>query len=148
MRFLIQVVDRASVDVKEKAYRAEIKQWLLIYIWIHKDDIVDYHSKITYFVNKIRNLQVFHVEGKLQGTLDSVNGAILLISNFTLYGENKKGNRFDFSDSAGFADAQKVYDDLVVDMKNENINLETGIFGAYMEVDSVNGGPINLLWDI
>lgn len=148
MRFLIQVVDRASVDVKEKDYKAEIGQWLLIYVWIHKDDIIDYPSKIAHFVSKIRSLQVFHVDGKLQGTLDSVGGEILLISNFTLYGENKKGNRFDFTDSAGFADAQKVYDDMVVAMNNEWIQVKSGIFGAYMEVDSVNWGPINVLWDI
>jgi D-tyrosyl-tRNA(Tyr) deacylase len=70
-------------------------------------------------VSKIRSLQVFHLDGKLQGTLDAVGGEMLLVSNFTLYGENKKGNRFDFTESAGFADAQKVYDDLIAALQNE-----------------------------
>ncbi len=148
MRFLIQVVDRASVEVKEQHYKAEIGQWLLIYVWIHKDDIAAAQQKIAHFVSKIRRLQVFHRDGKLIGTLDEVKGQILLISNFTLYGENRKGNRFDFTDSAWFADAQKVYDDLVISLNNEWIQTKTGIFGWYMEVDSMNWGPINFVWDI
>ena len=148
MRFLIQVVDRASVEVKEQNYKAEIWQWLLIYVWIHKDDIAAAQQKIAHFVSKIRSLQVFHRDGKLIGTLDEVEGQILLISNFTLYGENRKGNRFDFADSAWFADAQKVYDDLIVAMTNEWIVVKTGIFGWYMEVDSMNWGSINFLWDL
>lgn len=148
MRFLIQVVDRASVEVKEQNYTAQIGQWLLIYVWIHKNDLADYQEKIAHFVSKIRSLQVFHRDGKLIGTLDEVEGQILLISNFTLYGENRKGNRFDFADSAWFADAQKVYDDLIVSLGHEWIEVKTGIFGAYMEVDSLNGGPINFLREI
>jgi D-tyrosyl-tRNA(Tyr) deacylase len=148
MRFLIQVVNRASVEVKEQNHTAAIGQWLLIYIWIHKSDIEDYRTKITHFVSKIRSLQVFHLDGKLQGTLDAVGWEILLVSNFTLYWENKKWNRFDFADSAWFDDAQKVYDDLIVALKNEWIQVKAGIFGAYMEVESVNGGPINFLRDI
>lgn len=148
MRFLIQVVDRASVEVKVQNYTAEIGQWLLIYVWIHKNDIVDYQQKIAHFVSKIRSLQVFHRDGKLIGTLDEVEGQILLISNFTLYWENRKGNRFDFTDSAWFADAQKIYDDLIVAMNNEWIIVKTGIFGWYMEVDSKNWWPINFIRDI
>ncbi len=148
MRFLIQVVDRASVEVKEQNYIAQIGQWLLIYVWIHKNDLGDYQEKIAHFVSKIRSLQVFHRDGKLIGTLDEVEGQILLISNFTLYGENRKGNRFDFADSAWFADAQKVYNDLIVSLQHEGIDVKTGIFGAYMEVDSMNGWPINFLREI
>ena len=71
-------------------------------------------------MSKIRSLQVFHRDGKLIGTLDEVEGQILLISNFTLYGENRKGN-------------------LIVSLQHEGIDVKTGIFGAYMEVDSMNG---------
>lgn len=148
MRFLIQVVDRASVAVTEQNYTAEIEQWLLIYVWIHKNDIVDYQQKIAHFVSKIHSLQVFHRDGKLVGTLDEVEGQILLISNFTLYGENKKGNRFDFTDSAWFTDAHKVYDALILALNNDWIQLKTGIFWEYMAVDSINTWPINFLWDL
>lgn len=148
MRFLIQVVDCASVEVKEQNYKAEIWQWLLIYVWIHKDDIADYQQKIAHFVSKIRSLQVFHRDGKLIGTLDEVEGQILLISNFTLYGENRKGNRFDFADSAWFSDAKKVYDDLVLALQQTWMTVKTWIFGWFMEVSSVNSGPINFLWEI
>lgn len=148
MRFLIQVVDRASVEVKEQNYKAEIWQWLLIYVWIHKNDIADAHQKIAHFVSKIRSLQVFHRDGKLIWTLDEVEAQILLISNFTLYWENRKGNRFDFSDSASFADAQKVYDDILIALDNDGVVAKKWIFGWYMEVESVNSGPINFVWDI
>ena len=159
MRFVIQVVEHASVHVAEQNYTAKIGQWLLIYVGIHKDDVNDYQQKIAHFVGKIRGLQLFHVDGKLQGSLESVWWEILLISNFTLYWENKKGNRFDFGNSAWFADAEVIYNTLIeqlrVPMKStmdENIlseiSVKTGIFGAYMEVDSKNGWPINLVLDI
>jgi D-tyrosyl-tRNA(Tyr) deacylase len=121
---------------------------LLIYVWIHKDDIVNYQQKIAHFVSKINSLQVFHKDGKLIETLDEVEGQILLISNFTLYWENKKGNRFDFTNSAWFADAQKVYDELIVALNNKWISVKTGVFGWYMEIESINRGPINLTRDI
>ncbi len=159
MRFILQVVDHASVYVKEKEYRAEIGQWLLIYVGIHKDDVSDYQQKIAHFVGKIRGLQLFHVDGKLQGSLDSVWWEILLISNFTLYWENKKGNRFDFGNSAWFAVAELIYNTLVEQLRlpvkfstDENIlseiSVKTGLFGEFMEVDSRNGWPINLILDI
>ena len=159
MRFILQVVDHASVYVKEKEYRAEIGQWLLIYVGIHKDDVSDYQQKIAHFVGKIRGLQLFHVDGKLQGWLDSVWWEILLISNFTLYWENKKGNRFDFGNSAWFAEAEIIYNTLVEQLRlpmksstDENIlsdiSVKTGLFAEFMEVDSRNGWTINLILDI
>lgn len=148
MRFLLQVVDAASVIAQEKNYEASIHQWLLIYVWVHKNDVVEYQEKIRHFVAKIRQLQIFHVDGKLQWTLDSVWGEIMLISNFTLYWENRKGNRFDFGDSAWFEDAKMIYDALVVALQIEWIAVKTGVFGAYMRVESTNAGPINVVWNV
>jgi len=148
MRFLIQVVDRASVEVKEQNYKAEIWQWLLIYVWIHRDDIPVASEKIKLAVEKLPQLQILHKDDKLIWTLQQDWWEIMIISNFTLYGENRKGNRFDFGDSAWFDDAKKVYDDLVVVLQQSWIVVKTWIFGGFMDVSSVNSWPINLLWEV
>ncbi len=148
MRFLIQEVSRASVVVQAQNYTAEIWKWVLIYVWIHRDDIPAASEKIKLAVEKLPQLQILHKDGKLIWTLEQELWEILLISNFTLYGKNRKGNRFDFTDSAWFADAQKVYDDLIVAMQHAWMTVKTGVFGGFMEVESVNSGPINFLWEI
>ena len=106
MRLLLSVVSSASVAIPEKDYRASIGKGLLIYVGITHEDILTANEKIAHIVGKLRSLQIFHIDGKLQGSLQSVGGEVLLISNFTLYGENKKGNRFDFGASAWCADAE------------------------------------------
>lgn len=148
MRFLIQEVSQASVTVAAENYKAAIWKWVLIYVWIHRDDIPVASEKIKLAVEKLPQLQMLHKDGKLIWTLQQEWWEILLISNFTLYGENRKGNRFDFGDSAWFADAKKVYDDLVVGLQQAWMIVKTGIFGWFMEVSSVNSGPINFLWEI
>ena len=100
MRLLLSVVSSATVTIPAEQYSASIQRGLLIYVGISHDDILVANEKVAHIVGKLRSLQLFHVDGKLQGSLDSVGGEILLISNFTLYGEQKKGNRFDFTQSA------------------------------------------------
>jgi D-aminoacyl-tRNA deacylase len=161
MRLLLSVASSASVSIHDyaapgvpslgKSYSSSIGDGVLIYVGISHDDILSADEKITHIVGKLRSLQMFHVDGKLQGSLDSIGGQILLISNFTLYGEQKKGNRFDFSASAGYDDAQRVYEKLVaaihVDIGDVK-RVQTGEFGAMMEVMSVNNGPVNIVWDV
>ncbi len=148
MRFVIQVVQQAAVAIPDENYSAQIGMWLLIYVWIHKDDVNNYKEKIAHFVSKIRGLQVFHVDWKLQWSLASTLWEILLISNFTLYWENKKGNRFDFSDSASFEEAKMIYDELLSAIQATDTPIKTGIFGANMQVQSQNDGPINLIYEL
>lgn len=167
MRFFIQVVQKASIKVAkaeldtlgvdsflmqeyitEYGYEASIWEGLLIYVSVSTQDLLDYPEKIAHFVSKIRGLQVFHRDGKIIGTLDECGWQILLIPNFTLYGQNRKWMRFDFTDSAPFPDAKKIFDELIVALENDHVPTKKGIFGAFMEIDALNAGPINFVMDI
>ncbi len=146
MRFVVSVVDNASVKVAEKNYEASIGKWLLVYVGISRDDLEDYESKIAKFVDKISVLKCFHADGKIHASLQDVDGEVLLISNFTLYGRADKWQKLDFSQSADFENAEKIYN-LLIQKMSASMPVKTGVFGAYMEVSSVNGGPINLVLD-
>lgn len=147
MRCVVSVVDRAEVKIAEHSYEAAIGKWLLIYVGISKEDIDNYEEKISKFVEKISVLKCFHVNGKIDSSIDDVHGSILLISNFTLYGRSEKGQKLDFSQSADYENAEKIYNALIDALRNKGLTVETGMFGSYMEVSSVNAGPINFLLD-
>lgn len=119
---------------------------MLIYVGIGKEDVENYEDKINKFVDKITTLKCFHVDGKINSAIDEVQGEILLISNFTLYGRADKGQKLDFSQSADYATAEKIYNELF-HMLAKKVTVKTGVFGGYMEVGSVNAGPINLVLD-
>ncbi|MFZ2150676.1 MAG: D-aminoacyl-tRNA deacylase [Candidatus Absconditicoccaceae bacterium] len=147
MKFLIQVVNNASVHIVEKNITNNIEKGLLIYVGVSNDDINNYSEKIDKFVNKIGSTKFFHnIEThKIDQSINDINGQILLISNFTLYGSNKKGTKLDFTDSAGYEDAKRIYEDLIEKIKQHGIQIKTGEFGAMMLVDSQNDGPINII---
>lgn len=144
---MISVVDSATVKVATHSYEAAIEKWLLIYVGVWKDDVEDYEEKIGKFSDKISTLKCFHIDGKIQSSIDEVHGSILLISNFTLYGRAEKGQKLDFSESADYETAEKIYNVLIEALRQKWLRIESGMFGAYMEVTSVNGGPINFLID-
>lgn len=144
---MISVVDNATVKIAEHSYEAAIEKWLLIYVGISKEDIESYEEKIAKFVEKISVLKCFHVDGKINSSIDEVHGSILLISNFTLYGRSEKWQKLDFSQSADYENAEKIYNALIEALRAKGLRVKTGIFGAYMEVSSVNAGPINFLLD-
>ena len=147
MKFLIQIVDHASVDIIDTNTTNSIQKWLLIYVGIGKNDVTNYAEKIEKFVNKVGTTKFFHnaETHKIDQSLQDINWEILLISNFTLYGENHKWTKLDFSESASFADAKQIYDELVIKLKANGIRLQTGEFGAMMKVSSLNDGPINII---
>ena len=97
-------------------------------------------------MQKISTLKCFHADGKISQSLEDVRGEILLISNFTLYGTSANGQKLDFSQSADYASAEKIYDVLVTELSKKT-TVKTGIFGGLMDVDSLNSGPINLVFD-
>ncbi len=147
MKFLIQVVNHASVNITEKNITNKIKKWLLIYVWVSTQDIDNYQEKIDKFVNKIWSTKFFHnlETHKIDQSINDINWEILLISNFTLYWSNKKGTKIDFWDSAGYEDAKRVYEDLIEKIKQHWIQIKTWEFWAMMLLDSQNDGPINIL---
>jgi len=97
-------------------------------------------SKIS---NKLQNLQLFHKDWKISASLKDIDWEILLVSNFTLYGKNKKWNKIDFLDSWNFANSKKIYDMLVDKLRQDGVQLQTWEFGAYMEIESKNNWPLN-----
>jgi len=145
MRAVIQVVSNANVKVDDKIV-GEINRGYLILLAIHNDDTEDMVVKMT---DKIEGLRIFTDENdKMNLSLKDVGGEILLVSQFTLYGDTKKGNRPSFIDSAKPIKAVPYYEKVVSLLKTKNFKVETGQFGAMMSVSLVNEGPTTIIIDL
>lgn len=145
MRAVIQAVSGANVKVDDKIV-GEIKRGYLVLLAIHNDDTED---KIEKMADKIADLRILLDEDeKMNLSLKDVHGEILLVSQFTLYGETKKGNRPSFLESAKPVKAVPYYEKVVSLLKNKNIKVETGQFGAMMSVSLVNEGPTTIIIDL
>jgi D-tyrosyl-tRNA(Tyr) deacylase len=142
MRAVIQRVKASSVEVEGKVV-GEIGAGLNVLIGISKEDTKE---DIEYIVRKVLGMRIFEDEnGKMNFSLQDVNGELLLISQFTLYGDCRKGKRPDFMKAQGGEEAQKIYNELVEAFKKEVKNVQTGEFGADMQVYIQNDGPVTLL---
>ena len=145
MRVVIQRVKNANVKVDNKII-GEIGHGLLILLAVHKDDE---ESVIKKMADKIINLRIFEDDnGKMNLSLKDVNGEILVVSQFTLYGNCRKGNRPSFIESARPDKAIPMYDKFVKYIKGQEIKMETGKFGAMMDVKLINNGPVTIIIDI
>ncbi|OGF25542.1 D-tyrosyl-tRNA(Tyr) deacylase [Candidatus Falkowbacteria bacterium RIFOXYB2_FULL_34_18] len=145
MRAVIQRVIQASVSVDGKAV-GKIDHGFMVLFAVHNDDT---EEKLEKMANKIINLRIFEdEEGKMNKSLLGAKGALLIVSQFTLYGNSKKGNRPSFIDSASPERAKKMYDSFINILKNKNIHVETGIFGVRMQIELINDGPTTLIIDI
>ena len=144
MRAVIQRVAKAKVEVKEELV-SEIKQGLMVLVGVTKTDTKE---DIEYIASKISNLRIFtDQDGKMNLSLKDIGGEILLISQFTLYGDARKGRRPSFTESASGEFAEKLYEDLIEYLKNEGFEVKTGKFGADMQVSLVNDGPVTIQLD-
>ncbi|MGL4991183.1 MAG: D-aminoacyl-tRNA deacylase [Sarcina sp.] len=142
MRAVVQRVLHSNVKVDGKIV-GEIKKGFNVLLGISTEDTID---DLKYIKDKIINLRVFEDEnGKLNLSLKDVGGELLLISQFTLYGDCRKGRRPSFIAAQSGAEAKKLYDIFVDICKEENIKVETGVFGADMKVLIENDGPVTLL---
>lgn len=142
MRAVLQRVTRSKVVVDGEIV-GSIGKGLNVLLGISKDDTME---DIPYLKDKIINLRIFEdEEGKMNRSLLDVGGEILLISQFTLYGDCRKGRRPNFMDALGGDEAKKIYDEFVKSLKETGIKVETGIFGAHMEVTIDNDGPVTLI---
>lgn len=142
MRIHIQRVAKASVKVEEKAV-GEIGPGLLLLVAAHKDDSADGLERMA---DKCLNLRIFSDEsGKMNKSVRDIGGGLLVISNFTLYGDCKKGNRPNFMGAAPGPVAERLYDQFVGLLKTSELDVQTGVFGAMMDVELVNDGPVTLL---
>jgi len=144
MRAVIQKVTLASVSV-DGALVSEIGLGLLVFLGIKAGDT----SKETdYVVRKIVNLRVFEDDQhKMNKSILDVGGEILLVSQFTLYGDCRKGNRPSFVQAMPPQEAEPFYNDFVVALKKAYPKVKEGVFGAYMQVQLINDGPVTILLD-
>lgn len=144
MRVVIQRVKEANVKVDKKTV-GEISQGLLVYVgFTFDDDIRD----IEYISEKILNLRIFSdEEGKMNISLKDVDGELLIISQFTLYGDIRKGRRPSFSNALSGDKSEKLYNEFLRTLEKDVTDLQKGIFGADMEVSSINDGPVTILLD-
>lgn len=142
MKIVLQRVSEASVKV-ESTIIGQITHGFLLLVGItHSDTIAD----VDYMVEKILPLRIFEdEEGKLNLSLQEVGGQILSVSQFTLYGDCKKGRRPSFIKAARPDMAKQLYDQLNEKFREKGVTVETGEFGAMMEVDLVNDGPVTLI---
>lgn len=142
MRAVVQRVKASRVEVDNKVI-GEIGLGLNVLVGISKEDTKE---DIEYIVRKIVGMRIFEDEtGKMTHSLGDVNGELLLISQFTLYGDCRKGKRPDFMKAQGGEAAEQLYNDLVEAFKKEVNKVETGEFGADMQVYIQNDGPVTLL---
>jgi D-aminoacyl-tRNA deacylase len=142
MRFLIQRVTRACVRVDGKL-EAAIGTGLLVLIGISATDGT---AEADYMAAKLVNVRVFSDgEGRMNRSAIDVSAALLLVSQFTLYGDCRKGRRPSFDAAAPPDRARGLYDYLVTQIREKGLVTETGIFQASMEVELVNDGPVTLL---
>lgn len=143
MRIVIQRVKRASVTIDEKI-SGEIKHGLLLLVGIHQNDTKDI---INWCCKKISNLRVFNDEDdKMNLSLLDVKGGLLVVSQFTLYGNTKKGTRPSFIEAAKPDVAEPLYDYMLQKLKKMKIEkVASGEFGAMMNVELINDGPVTIV---
>lgn len=144
MRAVVQRVKKASVSVDGKVIGA-IDKGILIYLGIHRDDT---DTDCTYMVDKIINLRIFEdKEGKMNLSLLDIGGEGLIISQFTLFGDTRKGRRPSFGEAALPEKGNILYKKFIDIFRERGIKTATGSFGAMMEVDYINIGPVTILVD-
>ena len=142
MRFLVQRGSEANVMV-DNNITGKIGKGYLVLIGITHTDTTD---DADYLINKLLNLRVFCDENdKMNLNINQVNGELLLVSQFTLYANTSHGNRPDFLEAAKPAYAEELYEYIIKECKNRNINVQTGIFGADMKVHLLNDGPVTIM---
>ena len=142
MKAVIQRVNESSVSIDNKEV-AKIGKGFLIFLGISKDDN---YEKADYLIKKIYNLRVFSDENdKMNLSIQDINGEILIVSQFTLYADCKKGNRPSFINAAPPENAIKIYKYFIDECKKNNLNVQTGEFGANMKVQLINDGPVTII---
>lgn len=142
MKAVIQRVKSASVKVEGRIV-GEIGRGLMVLLGIGRDDTI---RDAQWMVDKIINLRIFEKEaGKLDESLLDIQGELLVVSQFTLYGDCSKGRRPSFTNAMGAQDARKMFE-MFVEMARKNVNkVETGIFQASMNISLVNEGPVTFI---
>jgi D-tyrosyl-tRNA(Tyr) deacylase len=144
MRAVIQRVTKASVEVEGRIV-GQIGKGLLVYLSVGREDG---DKDAEFIAGKLAEMRIFADEaGKMNLSLKDVGGEILLISNFTLHGDCRKGRRPGFDAAAEPAVAQRLYERVAGLIADRGVKVAKGVFGAYMQVESTNDGPVTFLLD-
>jgi D-tyrosyl-tRNA(Tyr) deacylase len=144
MRMVCQRVLEAQVKVSDQQV-GKIDKGLLVYLSVGKGDTV---NDAQFMADKLVNLRIFSDEaGKMNRSVLDIGGQILLVSNFTLHGDCRKGRRPGFDAAAEPALAQQLYEKVIALINEQGVHVEKGIFGEYMHVTSINDGPVTFLLD-
>ncbi len=142
MKLVIQRVNQASVTIKDKLY-SSIEKGLLVFFGVEKDDSED---MLEYFAQKLLKLRIFEDEqGKMNKSVLDINGEILVVSQFTLCADCKKGTRPSFDNAKEPKVAKEYYEKFVEILKKSGINIKTGVFGAHMQIKLINNGPVTII---
>lgn len=145
MRALVQRVSEAGVVIKSENYSAEIKHGMVILLGVTHTDT---EQEVIFTADKCAGLRIFEDDmGKMNLSIKDVDGEILVISQFTLYGDARKGNRPNFTSAARPELAENLYN-MFINRIKENLGAEkvrTGIFGAMMDVRLINSGPVTIM---
>ena len=142
MKVLVQRVISSSVEVDNKIVGA-INNGVLLFVGFTEGDT---SKEIDYMIDKVINLRIFDDEnGVMNKSLLDVGGSILSVSQFTLYADASKGRRPSYVKALGGDKASILYDEFNNKLKNTDIHIETGVFGAEMKVNIINDGPITIM---
>jgi D-aminoacyl-tRNA deacylase len=145
VRLLIQRIKEASVFIDNKCF-SSIKNGLLVFFAAKVGDTIEHVPSLA---QKLINLRIFRDhEDKMNLSIQDVGGEILVVSQFTLYGDTSSGRRPSFILSAKGEDAIVLYDAFVSELKKQIPKVETGVFGAKMEVHLINDGPVTFSMDL
>tara|TARA_Y100001960_G_C14412489_1_gene698864 strand:- start:219 stop:671 length:453 start_codon:yes stop_codon:yes gene_type:complete len=142
MRFVIQRVTNANVLIDQSIY-SSIDIGILLLMGIEEGDS---ETELDYYAHKIVNMRIFNDDNhKMNYSLLNIKGSILVVSQFTLLANTKKGNRPSYINAAKPNKAKALYRLFIEKLKNYEINVEKGRFGAHMELDFINDGPVTIL---
>ncbi len=142
MKVLLQRVSKASVKVEGKV-EGEIGPGLLVFLGVTDSDT---DEEIDYLVNKVTNLRVFNDnQGKMNLSIKDVSGDILVVSQFTLYADCQRGRRPSYTQAANPEYADEMYERFIEKIQISGVKVQSGVFGAHMEVELINDGPVTIM---
>ncbi len=142
MKVIVQRVSRASVTI-ENMKVGEIAEGLLVLVGFNSQDT---KANVDWMCNKLLGLRIFEDENsKMNLSVKDTNGALLIVSNFTLYGDAQKGFRPSFVEAARPEIAEPLYNYMINTLKSSETNIQSGIFGAMMDIELINSGPVTII---
>ena len=142
MRVVLQRVSKASVRIDGRVVGSVGAGFCLLVGFTHTDS----QAQVDWMADKVAGLRLFpDAEGKMNVGLAEVGGAVLVVSQFTLYGDSEKGRRPSFIDAARPEVAIPLYEAFIAALRSRGLEVETGRFGAMMEVELINDGPVTLI---